>query len=227
MKRLAWSIPLLVSPVLQGCPGDDGGTETTAVASSTGTSSAASDTAMQTEGTTGEGSGSAGSGTTGSDPSTSSSGGDDTGDSSSGGGVMVPEPCDDEVFDWVEVEPNDTPEQATDACTTSAIGYWGNFPAGAFLGGADEVDYVVFKTPPNAGDVPVPISPCWAAVVDLLDVYVYEVDAGILQEPPIWESVTPATDCEGDQMLALPADTTFLLELRLVGPAAMPVNYFW
>ncbi len=158
---------------------------------------------------------------------------DTTGDASSSSGEgttgqpeLVPTPCDDEVFDFAVVEPNNTPAQATDACTVPAAGYWGNFSGPGSLGGDDDVDYIVFKTP-VAESITIPVIPCWQPGTDLLDLSIYEVVDGVPMETPVYESATPQTDCEGSFEVMLAPDTVFLLEMRLASDGAPATEYIW
>jgi len=165
----------------------------------------------------------------GDDGDSSGDGADSSGDGSdsSGGKVeLVPIPCAQESFDFAEVEPNDTPSQATDACTV-ANGYWGTFAGPTSIGGDDELDYVVFRTPAAGMNVDVPVIPCWNTPTDLIDLSIFEVVDQVAVEPPVYESATPATDCEGEFGISLAPDTVFLLELRLATPGAAEDTYDW
>lgn len=139
---------------------------------------------------------------------------------------MVPMPCATPTSDFAEIEPNDTPDHATDACTVTE-GYWGTFAGVSDLGGDDEVDYIVFRTPVAARDTTIPVNPCWNTEVDLVDVYVYEVVDQTAVEPPVYESATDDMFCEGEFGVMLASDTVYLLELRLATPGTPTTVYEW
>ena len=163
---------------------------------------------------------------TGDGGSTGDAGGQMTADSgtppSDGGGVMsngIPAAgTNDQVdCDFLDVEPNNTPQQATPLGTAMSgdIAVWVN---GNNIGGSNTADYFVFETAPEAGTFSFDI--CFAAPVTGMTATLWKVEGGAEQTPPVgtWNS---AMGCVTDMAMAAPleASTEYLFGLTATGGA--------
>jgi hypothetical protein len=130
---------------------------------------------------------------------------------------MIPDPGNQPSGEWTDMEPNNTPSQATPmGVLTGPI--WAGFtdPLTA-INPATDVDYFVFKTGDAASLANVYISLCWSFAGNLLDLTLYEV-VNSMQGQVVASAATTGTGCEtlvdvGEGTTLLQATTTYLLEV--------------
>lgn len=146
---------------------------------------------------------------------------------------LVPQPCpDSDIRLSTEAEPNDTPANASDACTArTGEDVDGTYPSGVCptgtIGpaGVDDVDYFVFRTANGSEDQLVSTAIEWDEATDLLDLQVYEVTEDGLSDA-IYTGQNPNAGSEGSYNLSLPGGRTYVLQLQLKEDSGSPVAYF-
>ncbi len=95
--------------------------------------------------------------------------------------------------EWVDTEPNDTPDQAVPMGILTGPIWAGFVEPYTALNPEDDVDYFVFKT--DADVTNVYMSLCWSFMGNLLDMNLYEV-VGQAQGALVKASVSTASGCE-------------------------------
>jgi hypothetical protein len=120
-----------------------------------------------------------------------------------------------------DVEPNDTPAQATPLGTSaqSMLYLWVSNNTG---GGTDTADYYVFKTGPTAGTFSLGFSGlCWSGGITGIDATLWKVAGGQQVLPPVdtWMSTTSCTPPSTTPNVE--ANTVYLLGLDIHGGAGM------
>jgi hypothetical protein len=169
---------------------------------------------------TGGGGGSAtgGSGTGGS----MASGGGSSGTGGGGGGAMamVPDPgTSDQVDqDWTNVEPNNTPAQATPLGV--AMGDIWTWVGSNSAGGSNTSDYFVFKSAagPDAGTLHFDM--CFGPPITSMTANLWKVSGGVQQQPALatWNSSGGCVTDTGAE-LPLSPSTVYLVGLTIAGDA--------
>jgi hypothetical protein len=145
---------------------------------------------------------------------------------------LVPDPGTVEAGEWTDVEPNDTPGNATPVGIMNGPVWAGFVEPYTQIGSTTDVDWYVFKTKDAATLVNDYIQFCWGGGINLLDLYLYEV-VDQRQGPLVRSAETTDTTCEtvipaGEGATILTADTTYLLEVRAapgLEAAAVPAFY--
>jgi len=148
-----------------------------------------------------------------------------TGSGGSGGHMMtgsIPDPGTSDGVDnnFTDVEPNNTPDQATPLGVAAGAGVavWVN---GNTIGGSDSADYFVFNSGPKAG--PFSFDICFNSPDNTsLTATLWKVVGGAEQKPPVgtW---TGAMGCVTDMTAApmLEASTDYLFGLTASGAGGM------
>lgn len=147
-------------------------------------------------------------------------------------GGVIPDPGTEVGGEWTDVEPNDTPSQATPVGVLNGPAWVGFVEPFTEIASTTDVDYFVFKTADAASLANDYISLCWGGGVNLLDAHLYEV-VDQHQGTEVVTATTTNTSCEtvidfGQGPTILAADTVYLLELRAAPglPAAgLPIGY--
>jgi hypothetical protein len=166
------------------------------------------------------GSGMGGSGTGGSMASGGGSSG--TGGGAGGGSTMamVPDPgTSDQVDqDWTNVEPNNTPAQATPLGV--AMGDIWTWVSSNTAGGSNTSDYFVFKSAagPDAGTLHFDM--CFGAPITSMTASLWKVSGGVQQQPALatWNSTGGCVTDNGAE-LPLSPSTVYLVGLTITGDA--------
>jgi hypothetical protein len=147
------------------------------------------------------------------------SGGSPNGGAGPGGMMtgMIPDPGNQPSGEWTDVEPNDTPSQATPMGILTGPMWMGFTEPLTAINPATDVDYFVFKTGDATSLANVYMSICWSFAGNLLDLRLYEV-VNSMQGPEAAMAATTGTGCEtlvdfGEGPTVLTADTTYLLEV--------------
>jgi hypothetical protein len=161
------------------------------------------------------GSGMGGSGTGGS----MASGG---GSSGTGGGgtsmAMIPDPGTGDAVDqdWTNVEPNDTPAQATPLGV--AMGDIWTWVSSNNAGGSDTSDYFVFKSAPDGGTLHFDV--CFGAPITSMTANLWKVSGGVQVQPAVatWNSTGGCVTDTGAELMLLPS-TEYLVGLTIAGDA--------
>ncbi|MFO0613733.1 MAG: hypothetical protein U0414_14155 [Polyangiaceae bacterium] len=147
--------------------------------------------------------------------------------SSSGGGCTVPLPGTVEGGDWTDAEPND------DACHATPVGIlsgpvWAGFadPITTINSNTDK-DFFVFKTSDAASLANVNVLLCSSGTFNLLDLYLYGVEADGTLGPEIKKADSTQPGCEtivamGEGPTDLQPNTTYVLEVRAAPGLVLP-----
>ncbi len=135
------------------------------------------------------------------------------------GGIPDPGTSDDVDNNFGDVEPNDTPQEATPlgVAMSGDIGVWVN---GNAIGGTDTSDYFVFKSGPATGAFSFDI--CFNAPVTAMTASLWKVVGGTQQMPAVgtWTSSgTCVTDMTSPAMME--ASTDYLFGLTATGGSGM------
>ncbi|MFO0722133.1 MAG: hypothetical protein U1E65_00030 [Myxococcota bacterium] len=137
-------------------------------------------------------------------------------------GELVPDPGDTTITEWKDIEPNDTPDHAVPQGPLAGP-VWAGFSApNTTIDNNTDVDYFVFKTTADLSQVYIEI--CWGFAGNLLDLFLYRVDAG-RKGPQVLAANETTGQCErlvpiGMGATLLMPNTTYLLEVR-AGPGLM------
>lgn len=135
------------------------------------------------------------------------------------GGMMglIPDPGNEPAGEWTDMEPNDSPSQATPMGVLTGPIWMGFVEPYTAINPATDVDYFVFKTGDAASLENIFISICWSFTGNLLDLQLYQV-VNSTQGPVAASAATTGTGCEtlvdfGQGATVLTANTTYLLEV--------------
>lgn len=145
-------------------------------------------------------------------------------DMAGGMGAVIPDPGGGTMVDndFKNVEPNDSPGQATPLGTAKGpdVMVWVNNNS---TGGADTTDYFVFKSGPMAGQFTLGMSGlCWKGGITGLTATLWKVANGQQVMPPIhsWVGVNNCVNStKGDA--PVDAGTVYLLGVTATGAAGM------
>ncbi|MFO0553920.1 MAG: hypothetical protein U0271_36400 [Polyangiaceae bacterium] len=147
-------------------------------------------------------------------------GGAATGGNSSGGAggmvaFIIPDPGPGMDGEWIDTEPNDTPDHAVPMGTQTGPIWAGFMEPYTAINPETDVDYFVFKTGADVTNINMQL--CWSFAGNLLDMNLYEVvdqKQGML----VKSSASTAASCEtlidfGGATGTLTPNTTYLLEV--------------
>jgi hypothetical protein len=208
MNRFASSV--LVVLMLAACGGGGSG----------GTGGGSNGGGTGTGGSNGGGSNGGGTGTGGSNGGGSNGGGANGGGTGTGGGALanVPDPGTGTQInvDWTDVEPNDTPGQATPlGVATGDIYMW---VGGNNAGGSNTADYFVFKSAsgPDAGQFSFDM--CYSTPITGMNANLWKVSGGMQQQPAVatWMGNTSCVTDMGAPVSLLP-NTVYLFGVTISG----------
>lgn len=131
--------------------------------------------------------------------------------------------------EWKDVEPNDTPDKAVPVgiLTTPWAGFSMPYTT---INTATDVDYFVFRTGDATQLMSSQLAMCWSGNFNLLDMYLYAVDAQNHQGALVKSWTSTASGCETAWMSngaaqGLMPNTTYLLEIRAGAGAMTPTQY--
>jgi hypothetical protein len=138
-----------------------------------------------------------------------------------GGGTMmatVPDPGTSNKVDneWADVEPNDTPSQATPLGTAGGDIY--TWVSNNAAGGSNSQDYFVFKSGPGPDAGSLSFDMCWQAPITNMNASLWKVSGGVQQQPAI-ASWTGSGTCVTDMAMTAPLapSTVYLFGLTITG----------
>jgi hypothetical protein len=148
------------------------------------------------------------------------------------GASTLPEPGTEDGGEWTDVEPNDTPGDATPVGVVNGPIWAGFVEPYTTIDSPTDVDFYVFRAPGAAELGNVNMQFCWGGGLDLLDLYLYEV-MSMTQGALIQTANTTNTSCEtiipfGEGANILTADAVYLLEVRAAPtvPAGTPATMY-
>jgi len=149
-----------------------------------------------------------------------------------GGGApadVIPDPGTAMGAEWTDIEPNDRPSQAVKVGVLQTV--WAGFVMPfTTINSATDKDFFVFRTGTATQLASSSLLLCWSGMFNLLDMYLYSVDAQQHQGPLVrsWTATTAGceTAFQGNGADAgLTPNTVYLLEVRAAPGATTPTPY--